>query len=290
MPSREKSINMAPAFHGGLSSPGRDPSLAVLVNSSRGYRDCWFPFFRLLEIHWPECRFPLYLNVEEGTYEHPSLEVRCLTHPPGPSASRIPWSDQLLASLEMIPERYVLYMQEDYFLDAPVDHGRLEECLTNAAGAGLGCVHLTPFGAHGGRRTAELPYLVDVPRISHYRFSTQAAIWDKAVLASYVRPGESAWETEILGTLRSWSRPEPVRTVTQRDAHGARPIMSYTGTGIIRGKWHPALQPLFARHAIDVDFTKRGFYDFPSRWGTRSTMLRSLARRPDRPLAALLGR
>jgi hypothetical protein len=267
--------------------PEHDASLAVLVNSSRGYRDCWFPFFRLLEIYWPECRFPLYLNVEEGLYQHPSLAVTCLTHPDGSLGTRLPWSDQLLASLEMIPERYVLYMQEDYFLDAPVDHVRLEECLALAIGAGLGCVHLTPYGSHGGRTTAELPYLVDVPRISHYRFSNQAAIWDKAVLASYVRPGESAWETEILGTLRSWSRPEPVRAVMEAAAGG--PVMSYTGTGIIRGTWHPAVQPLFEKHGIDIDFSRRGFYDFPSRWGTRTKMLRTLARRPDRPLAALLG-
>ena len=266
---------------------GSEVPLAVFVNSSRGYRDCWFPFFRLLEIHWPECRFPLYLNAEEGLYEHASLDVRCLTHHVGPSGSRLPWSDQLLAALEMIPERYVLYMQEDYFLDAPVDHARLEECLAATAGAGLGCVHLTPYGSHGGQTKAELPYLVDVPLISHYRFSTQAAIWNKQVLASYVRPGESGWETEVLGTLRSWSRPEPVRSVAGTVPDG--PIMSYTGTGIIRGKWHPVMEPLFQRHGIDMDFSHRGFYDFPSRWGTRSKMLRSLIQRPDRPLAALLG-
>lgn len=262
--------------------------MAVFVNSSKGYRDCWFPFFRLLERQWPGCRFPMYLNVEEGRYDHPTMSVRCLTHAPTPGGIRMPWSDQLLASLDAIPERYVLYMQEDYFLDAPVDDVRLEQCLTAIVEAGLGCVHLTPYGAHGGSRPAELPFLVDVPRISHYRFSTQAAIWDKAVLASYVRRDESAWETEILGTLRSWSRPTPVRSVDDRRL-GGRSIMSYTGTGIIRGKWHPALAPLFQEHGIDVDFSRRGFCDFPSRWETRSQMLRSLASRPGRPLAAILG-
>jgi len=285
----ESALSAVPDSRRAILPGGSDATLAVLVNSSRGYRDCWFPFFRLLEIHWPQCRFPLYLNVEEGMYEHPTLDVRCLTHPVGPSGARLPWSDQLLASLEMIPERYVLYMQEDYFLDKPVDHARLEECLALTAGAGLGCIHLTPYGSHGGRTRAELPYLVDVPRISHYRLSAQAAIWDKRALASYLRPGESAWETEILGTLRSWSRPVPVRSVVESAADADGSIMSYTGTGIIRGTWHPAIEPLFRMHGIDVDFSRRGFYDFPSRWGTRSKMLRALARRPDRPLAALLG-
>lgn len=271
---------------GALDRP--HPGMAVLVNSSDGFRDCWLPFFRLLETYWPECRFPLYLNIESGHYAHPTLDVRCLNHPALPSGENVPWSDRLLASLAAIPEQYVLYLQEDYFLDAPVDNARLEECLAAVDGAGLGCVHLTPYGSHGGNRTAELPYLVDVPRVSHYRLSTQAAIWNKDVLASYVRPDESVWETEILGTLRSWSRPALIRTVAPGD-RGRGPIMSYTGTGVIRGKWHPAVEPLFSRHGIEIDFARRGFYDFPSRWRTRSRMLKSLLARPNRPLAALLG-
>ena len=272
----------------GIPGP-RDPvEMAVLVNSSDGFQDCWFPFFRLLETHWPDCRFPLYLNIEEGHYEHPTHSVRCLKHPSTRSGHKVPWSDRLLASLDAIPEPYVLYLQEDYFLDAPVDHRRLEECLAMISTVGLGCVHLTPYGSHGGHCVAELPYLVDVPRVSHYRVSTQAAIWDKDVLRFYVRPDETVWETEILGTMRSWSRPTPVRSVDPAMLDGGT-IMSYTGTGIIRGKWHPEMRPLFARHGLEVDFDRRGFYAFPSRWQTRSRMLAALARRPWRPLAAICG-
>lgn len=267
--------------------PATDAAMAVLINSSCGYDDCWLPFFRLLEICWPDCPFPLYLNSEEGTYEHGPFRIHCLTHK-GQHGRRMPWSDQLRTALVAIPQRYVLYLQEDYFLDAPVDQPRIAECLAVVAGAGLGCIHLTPFGAHGGTRRAELPYLVDVPRVSPYRFSTQAAIWDKHVLASYLGSDESAWETEMLGTLRSWSRPAPVRSVTHA-AHGVRPIVSYTGTGIIRGRWHPAVLPLFARHGIDIDFSKRGIHGGSPRWATRLAMLRRLARRPLRPLAALMG-
>jgi hypothetical protein len=262
--------------------------MAILVNSSDGFRDCWFPFFRLLETHWPTCRFPLYLNVEEATYEHASLGVRCLNHPRLPSGENVPWSNRLIESLEAIPERYVMYMQEDYFLDAPVRGELVEDCLRVVAEEGVGCVHITPFGAHGGARIAERPYLVDVPRISHYRVSTQAAIWDKDVLLAYVRPEETVWETEILGTMRSWSRHAAIRAVNLRRLGGS-PVMSYTGTGIIRGKWHPEMVPLFTRHGIEMDFTRRGFYDFPSRWTTRSRIIMSLVKRPQRSMAAILG-
>ncbi len=281
-------MSEAPSGTTGFRGPRSHVEMAVLVNSSDGFRDCWFPFFHLLEKYWPDCRFPIYLNIEQACYENPTLAVRCLNHPPTRPGQKVPWSNRLLASLDAIPEPYVLYLQEDYFLDAPVDHRRLEECLALVSTAGLGCVHLTPYGSHGGQRVAELPYLVDVPRVSHYRLSTQAAIWDKEALRSYVRPDETVWETEILGTMRSWSRPTPVRSVDAALLDGGA-IMSYTGTGIIRGKWHPEMQLLFARHGLEVDFDQRGFYTFPSRWQTRSRIMAALLRRPLRPLAALCG-
>ena len=266
----------------------RRPEMAILVNSSDGFRDCWYPFFHLLETHWPHCRFPLYLNVEEATYEHPSLKVHCLNHPRLPSGENVPWSDRLIESLQAIPERYVMYMQEDYFLDAPVRDDLVEDCLRIVAEEAVGCVHLTGFGSHGGAKTAERPYLVDVPRISRYRTSTQAAIWDKDVLLSYVRRQETVWETEILGTIRAWSRYAAIRTIDRQRLEG-RPVMSYTGTGIIRGKWHPEMVPLFARHGIPMDFQRRGFYSFPSRWTTRSRIIMALVRRPERLLTAIMG-
>lgn len=262
--------------------------MAILVNSSDGFRDCWDPFFHLLATHWPRCRFPLYLNVEEATYEHPALMVRCLNHPRTPSGANVPWSDRLIEALEAIPEPYVMYMQEDYFLNAGVRDDLVEDCLRVVADEGVGCVHLTGFGARGGTRMAERPYIVDVPRISHYRTSTQAAIWDKDVLLSYVRREETVWETEILGTLRAWSRFAAIRTV-DRDRLEGPPIVSYTGTGIIRGKWHPEMVPLFARHGIRMEFGRRGLYTFPSRWTTRSRIIASLVRRPGKLLAAIVG-
>ncbi|MBM4022241.1 MAG: hypothetical protein FJ284_08370 [Planctomycetes bacterium] len=268
--------------------PVEPADLAILVNSSDGFSDCWLPFFTLLETFWPDCIFPVYLNTESATYSHPRLEVTCLTHPSQPGGRRLPWSNRLLCALEAIPQRHVLYMQEDYFLDAPVRTEIVNECLRAVLDLGLGCVHLTPFGARRGRTVAERPYLVDVPRVSHYRVSTQAAIWDKRVLRWYLHPGETVWETEILGTVRAWSRPASIRTIDPTRLPGG-PVISYTGTGIIRGKWHPAMVSLFAQHGLEIDFDRRGFHSFPSRWQTRSRILMGLLARPHRPLAALLG-
>jgi len=278
-------VNDRPATATGSRS---SPELAILVNTSDGFQDCWEPFFTLLERYWPDRRFSVYLNTETVGFQHPRIAVTNLTHPPGPDGRRPPWSDRLIASLAAIPERNVLYMQEDYFLDAPVRSDIIDDCLQVVDESAAGCVHLTSFGSRLGRSVAERSYLVDVPRFSHYRVSTQAAIWDKRLLASYLRSGETVWETEILGTVRAWNRMAGIRAIDPRRLADG-PVVSYTGTGIIRGRWHPAMVPLFTGHGITVDFSVRGFHDFPSRWHTRSRILWGLLSRPHRPLAALLG-
>lgn len=65
--------------------------------------------------------------------------------------------------------------------------------------------------------------------------------------------------------------------------------MSFTGTGIIRAEWHQEMMPLFARHGIPMDFERRGFYTFASRWTTRSRIILALLKRPRLPLLLLLG-
>ena len=100
-------------------------------------------------------------------------------------------------------------MQEDYFLDSPVRDDLVDNRLRVVADEGVGCVHLTGFGSRGGPKMAERPYLVDVPRISDYRTSTQAAIWNKGVLLSYVRRKETVRETEILGTSERGAGTRP---------------------------------------------------------------------------------
>jgi hypothetical protein len=53
-----------------------------------------------------------------------------------------------------------------------------------------------------------------------------------------------------------------IRTIDRHRLEGL-PIMSYTGTGIIRGKWHPEMVPLFAKHEIPMDFGRRGILLVP---------------------------
>jgi hypothetical protein len=74
-------------------------------------------------------------------------------------------------------------------------------------------------------------------------------------------PHENGWMFEIFGTLRANKRKDLFLTAN-RDLYSRykNPIISYEHTGIIKGKWHPAMESLFTKNNINIDFSIRGIY------------------------------
>ena len=65
---------------------------------------------------------------------------------------------------------------------------------------------------------------------------------------------------EIFGTQRAKKKRDLFLTLNREIYNEANPAILYTHTGIIKGKWHPAMPALFKRNQIEMDFSKRGIY------------------------------
>lgn len=262
------------------------PPLTVVVSSCDRYADCWPPFFQLLAHYWPERNAPVRVITEQARADGFGEGISAFAAAaPG---ERVAWSECLRRCLEAVTTPYVLYLQEDYYLEAPVDDSRIQACIDMMETHGFDHIGLTHFGGGGPFRPSGVAdWLWEVGRWADYRINTQAGLWRREVLLRYCVADESGWQFEKFGTWRSWRRRERFATLN-RDQLRSKPCMLYTGTGIIRGQWHPAMPALFARHGIEVDFEKRGFYRFPARLVSRfETMLRT-CRMPVRAGRALL--
>src|SRR2546423_11627672 len=93
-------------------------SVAVLVSSCDAFFDAWKPFAAFLGIFWRDCPFPIQLITNDLGLR--STRIAALTI--GPDRG---WSSNLQRALDRIPQPYVLYFQEDYFLTAPVETEQL---------------------------------------------------------------------------------------------------------------------------------------------------------------------
>lgn len=238
--------------------------LTILVNSCDNFEDCWHPFFKLLSIYWPDCAHRIILNTEHKTFAYRGLSIRSSQVATAWSGSgRIPWSDCLLRCLEQVETEYVLYLQEDYFLNAPVDQGLLLEFIALMSEKRIPHIRLMELDRNAGHRPSPVhPLLWEIHERADYRLNLQAGLWHKDTLCSYLRPGESAWQFERWGTRRSYQRGDAFLCQSLDHFNARRRfIVPYHPTGIVRGKWYePAVKDLFIIHGIEMDFSKRGLH------------------------------
>jgi hypothetical protein len=103
-----------------------------------------------------------------------------------------------------------------------------------------------------------------VGRDARYRFSLLPGLWKRQDLLTYIMRNDTAWtfeETSHLRGRRTRSRVLTVnRHVFRTDGRQIYPFDPHGG--IVRGKWvRGSVVDLFKQHGIEVDFSRRGFFD-----------------------------
>jgi hypothetical protein len=235
--------------------------LTLLVNTSDGFEDCWPPFFSLLRRHWPGWTGPVVLNTELKRYVHEGLNIRSACVAEG-SARRLTWSECLMRCLDGIDTPYVLYLQEDFFLEAPVREDLLGPLMDELRAGRADVIRLMECGGSGPWHATANPLLWEVDQRARYRIALQAALWRRSTLRSHLRVHESPWQLEIFGSARARRRrDERVLCVNRDRFHGpGREIIPYTPTGVVKGRWESFVPALFEREGIAMDYSRRGFY------------------------------
>ncbi|MBC7405036.1 MAG: hypothetical protein H7252_05055 [Cytophaga sp.] len=180
---------------------------------------------------------------------------------------RLTWSECLLRALDKIEGDIVLYMQEDYFIKAPVGNEMVEKYVQLMCDdKSIDCIHLTDQAVINEGKS-KYNGLFKVKLKQRYRVGCQAALWRKNVLKSYLREHESAWQFEEFGSMRSTRINHHFYVVDPNVVQlGKYEIIPYVFTGIVQGRWKEDVVTLFSNHGIEIDFSKRGFLnDAPRR-------------------------
>lgn len=237
--------------------------VTLLVNSCDAFADCWDPFFTLFATYWPNCPYPIVLNTETRDYAFSGLDIRASRV--GTGATRpLSWSRCLARCLDDIDTPFVLYLQEDYFLEAPVRADAIDTFLGVMRAACADVIRLMECGGSGPWHPTTDPMLWEIDRLATYRIALQAALWRKSTLRGHLRAHETAWQLEVFGSARARRcRNERVFCAARDLFHGpGREIVPYRPTGIVKGRWdRDIVEPLFDAHGITVDFSRRGFHD-----------------------------
>ena len=201
-------------------------SVAVVVSSCDSFFDAWRPFVFFFRKYWPDCPFPVFLIVNR-------LRIRSAIVQPISVGPDREWASNMITALESIAQPYILYFQEDYFLNGPVNNEQLTQDFAYAFDndAASFCFHAR------GLLEPNFQPLNDrfgvVPPDSDGRTRLQVTLWKKAVLQATLRPGETAWNMEARASERT--RDLLALSYLQRRD---RPI-PYLMSAIVRGLWMP---------------------------------------------------
>lgn len=178
-------------------------SLAVVIQTCDKYSFCWEGWNYYFQKYWDfsnNCK--VYFLNEEKEINFPSI-----IHAP---TGKGEWSDRLRKGLESIPEQYILYMQEDFWLSMSIDilhYFRLFK-------------HLSMDALRIGKDNKKFFlyktfYAKNIPlnkfsKRSRFLLCHQACIWDKNFFLSCLEKNENPWINEFAGTKRIRSRKETV--------------------------------------------------------------------------------
>lgn len=215
-------------------------SVALVVSSCDGFFDAWRPFHAFLEKFWGDCPLDIFLITNELEIRSPRMRSIAVGKDRG-------WSSNLQLALEQIAHPYLLYLQEDYFLTAPVDRVQLAGDFAEVMEAGADSLC---FRARSASDAGVVP-LNDrfgvVPLTSDGRTRCQVTLWKRSALKSILRPGESAWDFEARGSGRT--REMKILSYLRREN---TPI-PYLMSAISRGLWMPEAIALCRSHGVTID-------------------------------------
>jgi hypothetical protein len=240
-----------------LRSPLHDhtKSVAILVSSCDSFFDAWRPFAAFFRKYWPDCPLEIFLLVNQLRVHSDFIQSIAVGEDRG-------WSANLQLALERISQPYVLYMQEDYFLTAPVDEAQLAEdfALIVESDSDSLCFRSRLKSDAGFEPLNDRFGLV--PLDSDGRTRCQVTLWKRSALRSILRAEETAWNFEARGSART----QQMRILSYAARENA-PIR-YLMSAISRGLWMPEAITLCREHGVAIEPFFRPIYSTRS-WQRR---------------------
>ncbi|UCE99402.1 MAG: hypothetical protein JSV82_09625 [Planctomycetota bacterium] len=158
----------------------------------------------------------------------------------------ISWSDNLLKAISQLKEDYVFLFLDDLFLHGSVNTEKVLEVLSWAIESDVNYIRMNPMRNKPDRPFNEVVGIVSKKAI--YRTSTVVSVWKKSVLSDLLKGGESAWDFEVHGSVRSdeydrfyaaWKDCFPITNV------------------VIKGKWRRGAAKKLKSLGIEIDSTSR---------------------------------
>lgn len=223
--------------------------IGLFIASCDKYSDLWDPFFYFFKKYWTNCPLPVYLMSNSKTYEG-VIPI----HIQGSS-----WAEEMRNALEQFPHDYLLYLQDDYFLNQEVNNSELEELFALVQEFKPAYFRLFPHrGPKPGILISKNVQYLDKGEL--FSCSLQAAIWEKQALLELLSQNENIWKFELLAGNRAKKLPQPFLSIVwqwYRPRKERKYPINYFCTAIRKGKWRVDAIEFCKQEGFDISLINR---------------------------------
>lgn len=225
--------------------------VTILVGTLDPYNAAWPVFCHGMSKYWPELKWPV--KAATNGLDFPcgdGLKVGAYKD----------WAQNTRRSLERLDTPVVLWMLEDSWLTAVPDTEVLSQFAQHIVDGKADYIRLINSNAvTNAGLTSFDDRLFVFSKTSKYRTSLCPSIWNRQVFIDLLKQGESIWDFEVKGTVRS---RDYMFCCTNAWDWIYLPIAfpsknsEWSSTPITRGKWTGSAKKYVAREGLSVDFSQ----------------------------------
>lgn len=218
--------------------------MKILVCSCDKDVDLFLPFHHCVEKYWPDHYEIIYLT---DTLDNPYYKTIKKNYPINQ------WTRRVREACNEISDDKILLMCGDVFLQDKVNTNEID-ALLNFINDDVGSINLQVGGDYNSVIVGNNLRLMI--KDAKYKTSVMCSIWNKNALLNVFKYNLDPWSFEMKNIHMNYLyyRLE-------------RPAMIWGGEysgklfGVFRGKWVRSTKIFLDHEGLDVDYSKRGFYD-----------------------------
>ncbi len=225
--------------------------VAIMITSCDAYQECWRPIIYSLDKYWPDCEFSRYIvtNYKEENLPNTSFIKVGDDHRS--------WCNLTRMGMEAIPEEYVIYFQDDYWLNRTVNNDAIKKHIEYFEKNNLDFLKIYDDMPRDKYRIGESDYCDNPPNI-RYSINTAIAIWRKSSISQLMIQDWSGWEFErkIIPYIA-----ENNIVIRSQTLHSSvvmeKGINTISDNAIVRGVWTHSAVEFLKENGMDDILVKR---------------------------------
>jgi len=175
-----------------------EKDFSIIYSSCRDYSSLHVGFFKCFNKYFSQFKGNIYSTTPLHIDNFPN--INCLQY-----RFERSFSTRLLKTLSLCDSKYVMLFLDDFYIFDFVDYSFIENALsTMERDNNIGCIILRDcLGCNECCSEQYNDYFGIYDKYKKYRITTQVSLWKKTYLKKILVKGETAWDFEIIGSLRS---------------------------------------------------------------------------------------